>query len=94
MSALLTIKGRMRTDEEKGKNVCRRLRLRGEVPANLIGKAKSTPIVVEAKMLSAAWKNGKTFQLELDGQAKAVVMKELQVDPVKRSALHLDLMYA
>jgi len=47
MSALITIKGRLRKDDEKGKNFCRRLRLKGEVPANLMDKTKSTPIAIE-----------------------------------------------
>ena len=94
MSALLTIKGRLRKDDEKGKNFCRRLRLQGEVPANLLDKTKSTTLAIEAKQLSNAWKNGKTFQLELDGNVKSVFIKELQIDPVKRGAIHVDLMYA
>ncbi len=94
MSTQLTIKGRLRKDDEKGKNFCRRLRLQGDVPANLMDKTKSTPLILEAKQLPIAWKNGKTFQLELDGGVKSVVIKELQIDAVKRSAVHVDLMYA
>lgn len=94
MSALITIKGRLRKDDEKGKNFCRRLRLKGEVPANLMDKTKSTPIAIEGKLLSAAWKGGKTFQLECEGTVRSVLIKELQIDPVKRDAVHVDLMYA
>lgn len=94
MSALVTIKGRLRKDDEKGKNFCRRLRLQGEVPANLMDNTKSTPIAIEGKLLSTAWKSGKTFQLDLDGSVKAVLIKELQIDPVKRDAVHVDLMFA
>ena len=94
MSALITIKGRLRKADELGKNVCRRLRLRGEVPANLLDKTKSTPVALEAKLLSLAWKNGKSFQLDLEGASKTVIIKELQIDAVKRTALHVDLMFA
>lgn len=94
MSALITIKGRLRKEDEQGKNYCRRLRLQGEVPANLMDKTKSTPIALEAKLLSSAWKNGKTFQLDLDGGVRAVIIKELQIDAVKRDAVHVDLMFA
>ena len=93
MSAI-TIKGRLRKEDEKGKNFCRRLRLQGEVPANLLEKATSTPIAVEAKLLPLAWKNGKTFQLDLNGGLRAVIIKELQIDATKRDAVHVDLMYA
>ncbi len=94
MSALITIKGRLRKEDEQGKNSCRRLRTRGEVPANLLDNAKSTALAIEAKLLPIAWKKGKTFQLEFNGTVKSVLIKELQIDPVKRDALHVDLMYA
>lgn len=95
MSALVTIKGRLRKDDEMGKNFCRRLRLQGQIPANLMENAKSTPIMIDSKLLSSAWKNDKTFQLALDGsETKTVLIKELQIDPIKRKALHVDLMYA
>lgn len=94
MSALITIKGRLRKEDEKGKNFCRRLRLQGEVPANLMDNTKSTLLALEAKLLPNAWKNGKTFQLDLDGGLKTVIIKELQIDAVKRDAVHVDLMFA
>ncbi len=93
MSALVTIKGRLRSQDEHGKNSCRRMRAQGEVPANLLENAKSTVIAVEGKLLSVAWKKGKTFQLEFNGTSKPVIIKELQIDPVKRNAIHVDLMY-
>ena len=45
-------------------------------------------------MLPLAWKNGKTFQLDLNGGLRAVIIKELQIDATKRDAVHVDLMYA
>ena len=93
MTDLITIKGRLRKEGEQGKNVCRRLRTQGQIPANILHKAKSELIVLDTKLLSTAWKSGKTFNLEIDGAVKPVVIKELQIDPVKRHPLHVDLMY-
>ncbi len=93
MSALVTIKGRLRNDDEKGKNACRQLRRAGHIPANILSKPKSVPIAIEPKLLSLAWKSGKAFQLDLDGQVKAVAIKELQIDPISRNPLHVDLIF-
>ncbi len=94
MSTELTIKGRLRKQDEMGKNSCRRLRSQGEIPANLMQKTNALSIAIEAKQLSLAWRNGKTFQLDFEGSVKTVTIKELQIDAVKRNALHVDLMYS
>ncbi|MBI2602527.1 MAG: hypothetical protein HYW48_05665 [Deltaproteobacteria bacterium] len=94
MSAPITIKGRLRTAEEQGKNPCYRLRAQGELPGNLMNEAKATAIALDPKFLSVAWKDGKRFNLDIEGTVKLVTIKELQIDHVKRSPLHVDLMYA
>ncbi len=80
--------------EKTGKGNAHKLRNSGKIPANLLEKGKSTPLELDPKMLSKAWQAGKTFTLDLDGTTKAVLIKELQLDPVKRVALHVDLVYA
>ena len=92
MSEKVTIEGKAR--EGRGKGYARKLRASNMIPANLIGAAKSTPIELDPKWLSKAWKqNDRKFDLVLNGETKTVVIKELQVHPVKRNALHVDLMY-
>ena len=88
---LVKIEGRLRT--ATGKGVCRRLRAEGKVPGNILENAKATAIELDGKWLSKAWKSGKKFNLVLDGQEKTVRIQELQINPVKRSAVHVDLMY-
>lgn len=88
---LLKIDGKLRS--ATGKGVCRRLRAEGKIPGNILEKAKSTPIELESRLLSKAWKSGKQFSLNLDGQERMVKIQELQINPVKRTALHVDLMY-
>ncbi len=90
-SITITIDAKQR--EKAGKNHCRKLRATGKIPAILLNKGKSTAIELDPKWLSKAWKADKKFSLNLDGVAKMVVIKELQVDPVTRTALHVDLMY-
>ena len=93
MSSLITIKGNVRTELKK--NECRRVRRNGKLPAILHHNSKKdqTTITIDPKWLSFAWKNGKVFNLEMDGKAKPVKITELQFNPVKRSPIHVDLKY-
>ena len=90
MSELVTIEATPR--EGRGKGPARKLRAQGLIPVNLIGKGQSTPLQLDPKLLPKAWANGKKFNLSVNGDTKLVVIKELQVDPVKRRALHADVM--
>ena len=83
------------TRQDLGKGACRRIRAAGDLPANVIDKASGNKNIIlkDPKFLSKAWQNGKTFNLVLDGDTKQVTIKELQLHPVKRAALHVDLMY-
>ena len=91
MSEKITIQGSFR--KEHGKGYCRRLRAQGKVPGNILNKAKAVSIELEAKLLSKAWKAGKTFTLNMDGENLSVRIHELQINPIKRTAVHVDLMY-
>lgn len=91
MSDLITIAGARRS--ETGKNYARKIRAKGLIPANILDNAKATAIEFDPKWLSKAFKNGKEFNLELEGVARKVRIHELQVHPTKRIALHVDLMY-
>jgi large subunit ribosomal protein L25 len=87
----VTIEGTTR--ETSGKGYARKMRRAGKVPAVLNHAGKSTMLALEPKLLSKAWLNGKVFNLAHDGQTTAVKITELQIDPVKRVALHVDLAY-
>jgi large subunit ribosomal protein L25 len=91
MSERVTIKAEPR--QETGKGVSRKLRKQGLIPANVIGK-ESVMISLDPKWLSKAWKADKTFEMELSGATRTVKIQELQIHPVKRTAVHVDLMYA
>ncbi len=87
----VNIPGNWRT--EHGKEYAKKIRTRGIVPANLLLKGKAKSLEIEAKWLSKAWLNGKEFNLQIDGAVKRVSIKELQLHPVKRTPIHVDLMY-
>ncbi len=91
LAELVTIEGEVR--EVTGKGVCRKIRAQGMIPANIIGGTKSTLISINPKWLSKAWKTGKEFNLVLGGNTRKVKIHELQINAVKRSAVHVDLMY-
>lgn len=87
----VTIEGNIRTGF--GKGYSRKLRAKGLIPGNILDNAKSTSIELNPKWLSKAYLGGKEFDLVLDGKTSRVRIHELQLNPVKRSALHVDLMY-
>ena len=80
-----------------GKNEARRERAQGRIPAVVYGSKKPTvPVSVDRKALTDAFRGGggenAIFLLKLGGtdQARHVMIKELQQDPVSRKALHID----
>lgn len=88
----IVIEAKLRS--EFGKGYARKLRAQGKIPGNIIHQAKSTPIELDSKLLSKAWQADKTFVLDLGTDQKRVRIQELQLNSVKRTALHVDLMYA
>ncbi len=82
--------------KETGKGVARRLRKKGTLPAVLYGhKTTSMPLEVDLKQFTQVIlgeKGGrKLFGLSIEGNTeKTVVIKELQIEPVKRNYLHVD----
>ena len=88
---MITIEGHLRT--ETGKGAARKIRKNGMVPGIILGKGgPSTAITLKPKFLHVAWKGGKKFNLDLDGEVKPVKIQELQINPAKRVPLHVDLM--
>jgi large subunit ribosomal protein L25 len=87
----------VRTREATGKNVNRRLRAAGQIPAVLYGAAHETvPIQVERKKVEEVFRAGATEntifllrRLESDQERHARI-RELQIDPVSREVLHID----
>lgn len=87
------------TREDTGKGAARTLRREGRVPGILYGSGiDNIKLSVEAseleKMLSSAGYSRGLVNLEIkdgDPQTRTVMVKELQVDPVKANLLHLDL---
>jgi len=85
--------------KEKGKCVARRLRQKGMLPAVIYGhKTPSTPLVIDSKQLRKVIVGGKSerkllsLSIEENGEPteKTVMIKELQINPVKRHYLHVD----
>ena len=81
---------------ERGKNASRRQRAQGLVPATLYGGGKesvSTTIVKRefAALLRAHGRNV-IFTLNVDGASTPVKIAEMQLDPVKGTLVHMDLM--
>jgi large subunit ribosomal protein L25 len=89
----LTIKQR----EGTGKQVAKRLRREGAVPAILYGGERPQPITVDPRALLRIihGHEGTTQLLSLkfdgDGSARMAIIRDLQFDPVSERLLHVDL---
>ena len=88
----LKLNGTIRT--ESGKNVARRMRATGKIPANLISDGKSSLISVEAQefngLLNHGLRQSSIFELQIDGKNEKVFVKELTREPIKGRVLHAD----
>ena len=89
MSELLTIEAAVRTTT--GKEYNKKLRRNGKIPAVLVEKGQSISLELNPKLLAKIYKRGKKFLLSVDGKTRPVTITELQIDRIRRSALHIDL---
>jgi large subunit ribosomal protein L25 len=83
--------------ENRGKNAARRLRVSGEVPAILYGgKGKAEALSVNTKQVSTILRSqsghNTIFTLKLPSGDQKAIVKDLQVDPVKGTLIHVDLL--
>jgi large subunit ribosomal protein L25 len=91
-----TVEGKVR--EERGKNAARRTRLTGMVPAVLYGGRKeSVALSVNAKQVAKILRSetghNTIFTVRVaDGAEEKAMMKDWQVDPLKGSLLHVDML--
>jgi large subunit ribosomal protein L25 len=82
--------------EAKGKNVARRVRKSGKVPAVVYGAGKS-PVSVSVdpkqitRILHSESGHNTIFDLQLDGERTKAMIVEWQWEPIKGALLHLDL---
>lgn len=86
---LVSIEAKLR--EGTGKSYTRKLRKAGWLPANLQASGKATSIELNPRQLDKAFANNRTFNLNLDGKETLVKVSEVQIHPVKRVPIHLDL---
>jgi large subunit ribosomal protein L25 len=82
----------LRTDT--GKNNCRRLRAGGSIPAVLYGGKEPLAIAVDKMEFQKNFRHiSENVLIDLDikgGEAKEVLIKDYQVDPVTNRLTHLD----
>lgn len=79
--------------EQTGKGYARKLRRAARLPGVVLERGQSTAIELDPKLLGKVWQRGKRFVLQLDGKARNAVLKDVQIDAVKRTPLHVDVMY-
>jgi len=80
--------------EAVGKGAARRLRRRGLVPAILYGAGQDPlPLALSPQEVHRLVGTGgrALVHVKLDGESRAALVRDLQVDPVRESLLHVDL---
>jgi len=96
MSESTTISLQATTRHETGKNVSRRLRAAGQVPATLYGadEAPVTSAVAKRELAALIRRHGRSriIYLDLDGTSIPVKIASLQLDPVRDTVIHADFM--
>jgi large subunit ribosomal protein L25 len=82
-----------------GKGFARRLRAKGLIPASVYGgNQDALPVAVSAKEIAGILRSdtgrNTIFKLIVDGGAEpaTVIIRELQIDPIKGRLLHADLL--
>jgi large subunit ribosomal protein L25 len=83
--------------EDRGKNAARRMRQKGEVPAVLYGgKGGPLALTVNTKQFSTLLRSeagqNTVFHVRLPNGDQPAMVKDWQVDPVKGSLLHVDML--
>jgi len=83
--------------DDRGKNAARRVRRSGQIPAVLYGgSGGSQALAVNAKQLAGILRSesghNTIFTVKLGSSEHKAMLKDWQVDPVKGSLLHVDMM--
>ncbi|MFZ4986613.1 MAG: 50S ribosomal protein L25, partial [Blastocatellia bacterium] len=96
MSESLTISLAATARQETGKNVSRRLRAAGQVPATVYGADEGpvTSAVSKRELAALIRRHGRSriIHLNLDGLMIPVKIAALQLDPVRETVVHADFM--
>lgn len=83
--------------EERGKNAARRLRATGRVPAVIYGLGREPQsVAIDTKAMTNVLKDpaghNRVFDLRWNGSSEHAMAVDYQIDPVKHSLLHVDLL--
>jgi large subunit ribosomal protein L25 len=96
MSLDTSIKLEAKSRDERGKNAARRLRAQGLVPTTVYGGGQDAASTVigrrEFAALLRTHGRNKIFTLSFAGSTTPVKIAELQLDPIKGTLIHADLM--
>jgi large subunit ribosomal protein L25 len=96
MATVSVVEAQPRTEESRGKNLARRLRRQGSIPAVVYG-AKKAPVAVAVnpkqitQILHSEAGHNSIFDLQLGGESAKVMIVDWQYEPVNGALLHVDL---
>jgi large subunit ribosomal protein L25 len=81
--------------QQTGRQACNKLRASGRIPAVLYGKELNKPLSLEDRSMRILLRkaSGTSSLLRLlggKGEDELVLIKDMQIDPIKNSILHID----
>jgi large subunit ribosomal protein L25 len=85
------------THATTGKGTARALRRSGRLPAVIYGgAAKPVTVSLDANTVNVEWRRGHMFTtlcaLEIDGAAQQVLVRDVQLHPVRDDVIHVDFL--
>lgn len=72
------------------KGALREMRQNGVIPATVFGKTGTKNIAIPVKNLPKQHTRSSLVSLDVDGKSLTVVMRDVQVDPLKDTPIHMD----
>lgn len=75
-----------------GKQAAKKIRRSGRIPGIFFENGESTPIELDAKLIPKAYsKEDRQFSMDYEGAKRMVKIADVQIDPIRRTAIHIDL---
>lgn len=72
------------------KGALREMRQQGLVPATVFGKSGNKNVAISLKNLPKQHPRSSIVSLDIDGKTTTVLMRDVQVDPLKDTPVHMD----
>ncbi len=75
-----------------GKQAAKKIRRSGRIPGIFFDKGQSIPVEIDSKYIPKVYAQAeRQFKMDLEGASRTVKIADVQIDPIRRVAIHVDL---